>query len=168
MNVTISGPAGPLEGLVEEPPTPRAAVVFAHPLPTHGGTMHTKAVYQAAKAFARIGDFAIPFLIEALEREKNAARQKPLIEALERMGPSAGPGLAAALKKATPEVKKAAAQVVVKMEAQPAPMPRKDHVGPTGAIQSQLRGWFNATDTNKDGFLDKDELARAIRETLDT
>jgi alpha/beta superfamily hydrolase len=35
--------------------TPRAAVVFAHPLPTEGGTMHTKVVYQAAKALERIG-----------------------------------------------------------------------------------------------------------------
>jgi hypothetical protein len=30
-------------------------------------------------------------------------------------------------------------------------------------IQSQLRGWFNANDTNKDDYLDKDELAVALR-----
>jgi alpha/beta superfamily hydrolase len=30
-------------------------VVFAHPLPTEGGTMHTKVVFQSAKALTRIG-----------------------------------------------------------------------------------------------------------------
>ena len=117
----------------------------------------------ALKAFARIGDFAIPYLIEALEREKNAAKQKPLVEALERMGPTAGPALAMALKKATPEVKKVAAEVVVKVAEQPKPAPIRTHNGPAGAIQAELRGWFNATDLNKDGFLDKEELAKAIR-----
>jgi alpha/beta superfamily hydrolase len=34
---------------------PRAAVLLAHPLPTAGGTMHTKVVFQVAKALARIG-----------------------------------------------------------------------------------------------------------------
>ncbi len=56
----IPGPAGRLEALLELPPRdpdrpPRAAVVFAHPLPTDGGTMHTKVVYRSAKALARIG-----------------------------------------------------------------------------------------------------------------
>jgi alpha/beta superfamily hydrolase len=38
----LKGPAGRLEALLDVPDgTPRAAVVFAHPLPTHGGTMHT-------------------------------------------------------------------------------------------------------------------------------
>ena len=32
---------------------PRAVVVFAHPLPTHGGTMHTKALYQGTKGLVR-------------------------------------------------------------------------------------------------------------------
>ncbi|PYR78925.1 MAG: hypothetical protein DMF87_12795 [Acidobacteria bacterium] len=52
----IAGPAGSLEVLLEQPAGDvRAAVVFAHPLPTHGGTMHTKVVFQGAKALARIG-----------------------------------------------------------------------------------------------------------------
>jgi alpha/beta superfamily hydrolase len=55
----IPGPSGPLEALLDLPQAdgeqPRAAAVFAHPHPLHGGTMHTKAVYQAAKALARIG-----------------------------------------------------------------------------------------------------------------
>ncbi len=48
----LIGPAGPLEALLDQPSTGthvRAAVVFAHPHPQFGGTMHTKAVYQGAK-----------------------------------------------------------------------------------------------------------------------
>jgi uncharacterized protein len=58
----IPGPSGPLEALVDMPAgAPRVAVVFAHPLPTEGGTMHTKVVYQAAKALARIGCVVLRF-----------------------------------------------------------------------------------------------------------
>ena len=58
----IPGPAGPLEVLIDRPPgTPRAAVVFAHPLPIEGGTMHTKAVFQGAKALARTGCVVLRF-----------------------------------------------------------------------------------------------------------
>lgn len=58
----IPGPVGPLEILLDVPDgPPRAAVVFAHPLPTEGGTMHTKVVFQAAKALARIGCVVLRF-----------------------------------------------------------------------------------------------------------
>jgi len=58
----IAGPAGRLEALLDEPAgTLRAAVVLAHPLTSHGGTMHTKAVYQAAKALSRIGCAVLRF-----------------------------------------------------------------------------------------------------------
>jgi len=74
----IAGPAGRLEALLDEPaserrvsadgllqtPYPgglRAAVVFAHPHTEYGGTMHTKVVYQAAKALARIGCAVLRF-----------------------------------------------------------------------------------------------------------
>ena len=58
----IAGPSGPLEVLIEQPAGEvRAAVVFAHPLPTHGGTMHTKGVYQGAKALARVGCAVLRF-----------------------------------------------------------------------------------------------------------
>jgi alpha/beta superfamily hydrolase len=62
----IQGPAGRLEALLEPPvlsagQAVRAAVVFAHPLPIEGGTMHTKAVYRATKALARIGCAVLRF-----------------------------------------------------------------------------------------------------------
>ena len=58
----IPGPAGPLEALLDLPEgEPRAVAVFGHPHPLHGGTMHTKALYQAAKAMPRIGVAALRF-----------------------------------------------------------------------------------------------------------
>lgn len=56
INVDISGPAGVLEGLINAKTAvePRAIAVLAHPLPTQGGTLHTKALFHAAKALARI------------------------------------------------------------------------------------------------------------------
>jgi len=59
----LRGPAGRLEALLDEPATEtvRAAVVFAHPHPQHGGTMHTKTVYQGAKGLARIGCAVLRF-----------------------------------------------------------------------------------------------------------
>jgi alpha/beta superfamily hydrolase len=62
MNTTIQGPAGPLEALLDAPPSPpRAAVVFGHPHPQQGGTMHTKAVFQGAKGLLRIGCAVVRF-----------------------------------------------------------------------------------------------------------
>ena len=74
----IPGPAGRLEALLDEPPPNRAvgddglvseghasglraAVVFAHPHTEYGGTMHTKVVYQTAKALSRIGCAVLRF-----------------------------------------------------------------------------------------------------------
>jgi alpha/beta superfamily hydrolase len=61
----ITGPVGRLEALLDEPPAAltdiRAAVVLAHPHPQRGGTMHTKVVYQAAKALRRIGCAVLRF-----------------------------------------------------------------------------------------------------------
>lgn len=59
---SIAGPVGPLEALIDSPAgAPRVAVVFAHPLPIKGGTMHTKVVFQSAKALARIGCVVLRF-----------------------------------------------------------------------------------------------------------
>ena len=65
----IAGPAGPLEALLDLPDgEPRAVAVFGHPHPLHGGTMHTKALYQAAKATARIGVAALRFNFRGVGR----------------------------------------------------------------------------------------------------
>jgi uncharacterized protein len=69
----IEGPAGPLEILIDLPEgPPRAAVVFAHPLPTEGGTMHTKVVFQGAKALARIGCAVLRFNFRGVGRSAGA------------------------------------------------------------------------------------------------
>lgn len=58
----IPGPAGVLEARLDLPTeAPRAIAVCGHPHPLHGGTMHTKALYQAAKALTRVGVAALRF-----------------------------------------------------------------------------------------------------------
>ncbi len=68
----IAGPVGPLEVLIDTPDAaagkPRAAVVFAHPLPIEGGTMHTKVVFQSAKALTRIGCAVLRFNFRGVGR----------------------------------------------------------------------------------------------------
>ena len=65
----IPGPMGPMEVLFDKPAgTPRAGVVFAHPLPTQGGTMHTKVVFQSAKALADIGCTVLRFNFRGVGR----------------------------------------------------------------------------------------------------
>lgn len=58
----IPGPAGTLEARLDLPSgPPRAVAVCGHPHPLHGGTMHTKALYQTAKALTRVGAAALRF-----------------------------------------------------------------------------------------------------------
>src|SRR5687767_7081280 len=58
----LKGPAGRLEALLDAPEgAPHSAVVFAHPHPQHGGTMHTKAVYQGTKGLTRVGCAVLRF-----------------------------------------------------------------------------------------------------------
>jgi alpha/beta superfamily hydrolase len=65
----IPGPSGPLEAMIDMPAgTPRAAVVFAHPLPIQGGTMHTKVVFQGTKALTRIGCAVLRFNFRGVGR----------------------------------------------------------------------------------------------------
>ncbi len=50
------GPAGNLEGLWKDPDgAPRGTAVIAHPHPLHGGTLHNKVVFRAARALSRAG-----------------------------------------------------------------------------------------------------------------
>jgi hypothetical protein len=70
----LTGPAGRLEAILEEPlqqeraEHPKAAVVFAHPHPEYGGTMHTKAVYQGTKGLSRIGCAVLRFNFRGVGR----------------------------------------------------------------------------------------------------
>jgi alpha/beta superfamily hydrolase len=77
--LTITGPAGPLEALIDTPAegAPRAAVVFAHPNPQQGGTMHTKAVFQGAKGLARLGCAVLRFNFRGVGASAGASSGGP-------------------------------------------------------------------------------------------
>ncbi|MBA2303634.1 MAG: alpha/beta fold hydrolase [Acidobacteria bacterium] len=68
----LEGPKGFLEAILDEPAgrteSPHAAVVFAHPHPELGGTMHTKAVYQGSKGLTRIGCAVLRFNFRGVGR----------------------------------------------------------------------------------------------------
>jgi alpha/beta superfamily hydrolase len=73
MRVDLTGPAGRLEGILDgDSAAPRAAVVFAHPLPTDGGTMHTKAVFQGTKGLVRIGCAVLRFNFRGVGKSEGA------------------------------------------------------------------------------------------------
>ena len=56
MRVEVPGSGCVLEGVIDgDTAAPRAIAVLGHPLPTAGGTMHTKVMFHTAKALARIG-----------------------------------------------------------------------------------------------------------------
>src|SRR5437763_13413831 len=60
----IPGPAGRLEALLSEPSgdaAPKAVAVLGHPHPQYGGTMHTKALYQAAQGLVRVNCAVLRF-----------------------------------------------------------------------------------------------------------
>ena len=70
----LVGPAGRLEALLGTPePSPvRAAVVFAHPHPQHGGTMHNKVIYGLNQTFARMGFSTLRFNFRGVGRSQGS------------------------------------------------------------------------------------------------
>ncbi|MET0657113.1 MAG: alpha/beta family hydrolase [Steroidobacteraceae bacterium] len=66
---TISGPAGPLEALLEVPAndTGRAFAVVCHPHPLYGGTLNNKVVYTVARAFLDVGLPVLRFNFRGVE-----------------------------------------------------------------------------------------------------
>jgi hypothetical protein len=77
--VDIPGPAGTLEGLINAQPgvEPRAIALLAHPLPTAGGTMHTKALFHAGKALARINVPVLRFNFRGVGRSAGSFADGP-------------------------------------------------------------------------------------------
>jgi hypothetical protein len=59
----IQGPAGRLEGLLEEPEdaAPAQACLVCHPHPLYGGTMHNKVAHRIARGFRRAGAVVLRF-----------------------------------------------------------------------------------------------------------
>ena len=73
--ITLEGPAGDIEALVEVPtvePSAGAAPacfgVVCHPHPLHGGTLDNKVVYTVARAFVELGAPAIRFNFRGVGR----------------------------------------------------------------------------------------------------
>ena len=62
-SLTLAGPAGNLEAVLEEPEdvAPRMAAVVCHPHPLYGGTMHNKVVYRLARGLRRTGIAVLRF-----------------------------------------------------------------------------------------------------------
>jgi alpha/beta superfamily hydrolase len=71
-SLSIGGPAGQLEALLEEPEDqpPNAAVLICHPHPLHGGTMHNKVVYRIARAMRRAGAVVLRFNYRGVNRSE--------------------------------------------------------------------------------------------------
>ena len=59
----LSGPAGRLEALLEEPDdrAPHEIALVCHPHPQGGGTMHNKVVYRIARGLRRAGSIVLRF-----------------------------------------------------------------------------------------------------------
>ncbi|MDX1480872.1 MAG: alpha/beta fold hydrolase [Woeseiaceae bacterium] len=62
-SLTIEGPAGNLEALLERPDDadPAAVAVVCHPHPLQGGTLHNKVAHMLARAFLKCGFAALRF-----------------------------------------------------------------------------------------------------------
>jgi len=62
-SLMLTGPAGKLEVLLEEPEDrePREAFLVCHPHPKFGGTMHNKVAYRIARGLRRAGAVVLRF-----------------------------------------------------------------------------------------------------------
>jgi alpha/beta superfamily hydrolase len=75
--VTLAGPAGGLEALIETPraapaQTPKQFGVVLHPHPLHGGTMDNKVVYTLTRAFQEHGAPTLRFNFRGVGRSEGA------------------------------------------------------------------------------------------------
>lgn len=62
-SLTLNGPAGKLESMLEEPDEaqPRECALVCHPHPLYGGTMHNKVVHRLARGLRRNGAAVLRF-----------------------------------------------------------------------------------------------------------
>jgi uncharacterized protein len=69
-SLTLPGPAGVLEALLEEPEggAPAEAALVCHPHPLYGGTMHNKVVYRLARGLRRAGAAVLRFNFRGVGR----------------------------------------------------------------------------------------------------
>src|SRR3972149_6672444 len=68
-NLDLEGPAGRLEAVLMTPAgEPRGAALLCHAHPLHGGTMHFKLLFRAAKVFQRRGYAALRFQFRGVGR----------------------------------------------------------------------------------------------------
>ena len=70
----VTGPAGRLEALLEEPEesVPIEASVLCHPHPLYGGTMHNKVVYRMARGLRRSGSVVLRFNFRGVNLSEGA------------------------------------------------------------------------------------------------
>ena len=79
-SLTIDGPAGQLEVVVEDPPAdqgaphraPKGLAVIAHPHPLMGGTMDNKVVHTLVRAFVLSGWRAVRFNFRGVGQSESA------------------------------------------------------------------------------------------------
>ncbi len=75
MQVDLTGPAGRLEGLYEEPAGARFTAVVCHPHPLFGGTLHNHATYRLARAVRESGGASLRFNFRGVGRSQGAHAQ---------------------------------------------------------------------------------------------
>lgn len=70
--VTLAGPAGVLEGLLQErdPHDHALAAVVCHPHPLHGGTLHNKVVHRIASVLHELGAAVLRFNFRGVGRSQ--------------------------------------------------------------------------------------------------
>ncbi len=72
MHVDLTGPAGRLEGLYEEPAGASFSAVVCHPHPLFGGTLHNHATYRLARAVRANGGASLRFNFRGVGRSQGS------------------------------------------------------------------------------------------------
>jgi HEAT repeat protein len=116
----------------------------------------------AVAALAKIGRDAVPSLISRLSVEQSRERRALVRDVLVEIGPDAVPALERARKSPAPEVQNVAADALERIDKKSS-VPAPELSDKARLVFDELLAWFESKDANEDGFLDKQELARAFR-----